>query len=178
MLWRTHHAKPDPKSMRVMPLCFWVVQTRPDYGAHCPFAAQRGHGALFPPRFSAPPQPNGKQRHSGGPQLRVVSFGVDSRFETDRSSSTFNVFGLHSKLISKVQIDSKGVSGSVGAAHYQPLPLSILKSEPRRNPSFFKCILRFRGPRKKIKAQPGGEAASPPACAIGAFIGLHGQKCI
>jgi len=27
-----------------------------------------------------------------------------------------------------------------------------------------------------IKAKPGGEAALPPACAIGAFIGLHGQK--
>jgi hypothetical protein len=34
------------------------------------------------------------------------------------------------------------------------------------------------GPQKKIKAQPGGEAVSPPACAVGAFIGLHGQKSI
>ena len=25
MFWRTHHTKPDPKSMRVMPLCFWGV---------------------------------------------------------------------------------------------------------------------------------------------------------
>jgi hypothetical protein len=33
-------------------------------------------------------------------------------------------------------------------------------------------------PQKKRKAQPGGEAASSPACAIGAFIGLHGQKRI
>ena len=33
-------------------------------------------------------------------------------------------------------------------------------------------------PLKKIKAQPGGEAASPPACAIRAFIGLHGQQFI
>jgi hypothetical protein len=33
-------------------------------------------------------------------------------------------------------------------------------------------------PQKKRKAQPGGEAALPTACAIGAFIGLHGQKRI
>jgi hypothetical protein len=26
------------------------------------------------------------------------------------------------------------------------------------------------------EALPGGGAASPPACAIGAFIGFHGQK--
>jgi len=32
--------------------------------------------------------------------------------------------------------------------------------------------------QKKIKAQPGEEAASSPVCAIGAFIGLDGQKCI
>jgi precorrin-4 methylase len=25
MLWRTHHTKSDPKSMRVMPLCLWGV---------------------------------------------------------------------------------------------------------------------------------------------------------
>jgi hypothetical protein len=31
-------------------------------------------------------------------------------------------------------------------------------------------------PQKKRKAQPGGETASAAACAIGAFIGLHGQK--
>jgi hypothetical protein len=31
-------------------------------------------------------------------------------------------------------------------------------------------------PQKKIRAQPGGEAASPPACTIRAFIGLHGQN--
>ena len=28
------------------------------------------------------------------------------------------------------------------------------------------------------EALPGGGAASPPACAIGAFIGLHGQEFI
>jgi hypothetical protein len=60
------------------------------------------------------------------------------------------------------------------------LVLSILnKSEPRRNMRFFlNAFYGFEAPEKKIKAQPGGEAASPPACAIGAFIGLHGQKCI
>jgi cobalamin biosynthesis protein CbiG len=31
---------------------------------------------------------------------------------------------------------------------------------------------------EKRKAQPGEEAASPPAYAIGAFIGHHGQKRI
>jgi hypothetical protein len=31
-------------------------------------------------------------------------------------------------------------------------------------------------PRKKEKAQPGGEAASSCACAIGAYIGLHCQN--
>ena len=25
MLWRIHHTKSDPKSMRVMPLCLWGV---------------------------------------------------------------------------------------------------------------------------------------------------------
>jgi hypothetical protein len=25
MFWRTHHIKPDPKPMRVMPLCLWGV---------------------------------------------------------------------------------------------------------------------------------------------------------
>jgi hypothetical protein len=31
-------------------------------------------------------------------------------------------------------------------------------------------------PKKKSHTQPGGQAASPPACAIGIFIGLHGQN--
>jgi hypothetical protein len=31
-------------------------------------------------------------------------------------------------------------------------------------------------PQKRITAQPGEEAAFSPAYAIGAFIGLHGQK--
>ena len=55
--------------------------------------------------------------------------------------------------------------------------LRMAKSEPSRDPNSLKCTWRFRGPRKK-KAQPGGEAASLPACAIGAFIGLNGQKRI
>jgi hypothetical protein len=38
------------------------------------------------------PQPNGKQKNIAGPQL--VSFGVDSRFETARFSSVFNFFAL------------------------------------------------------------------------------------
>jgi hypothetical protein len=52
----------------------------------------------------------------------------------------------------------------------------MAKTEPSGNPSSLKCILRFRGPGKK--GTPGGEAACPSACAIGAFIGLHGQKFI
>jgi hypothetical protein len=56
------------------------------------------------------PQPNSKQLHFACPQ-RVDSFGVDSRFETARSSSAFSFFGLDSKLSSKVQIDSKGELG-------------------------------------------------------------------
>jgi cAMP phosphodiesterase len=28
MFWRAHRIKPDPKSMRAMPLCLWGVQTR------------------------------------------------------------------------------------------------------------------------------------------------------
>ena len=28
MFWRAHHTESDPKSMRVMPLCSWGVQTR------------------------------------------------------------------------------------------------------------------------------------------------------
>jgi hypothetical protein len=35
------------------------------------------------------PQPNGKQQNLAGPQLD--SFGVDSRFETARSLSAFNL---------------------------------------------------------------------------------------
>jgi hypothetical protein len=75
-------------------------------GARCPSAAQRGHGENSLPRFLVP-QPNGKQQKFAGPQLRVDSFGVDSRFETARFSSAFNFFGLDSKFSSKVQIDSK-----------------------------------------------------------------------
>jgi hypothetical protein len=33
-------------------------------------------------------------------------------------------------------------------------------------------------PQEKRKAQPGAEAASAAACAIGTSIGLHGQKRI
>jgi hypothetical protein len=42
---------------------------------------------------------------------------------------------------------------------------------------FLNAFYGFEAP-KEIKAQPGGEAASTPVCAIGAFIGLHGQKHI
>ena len=35
--------------------------------------------------------------------VRVDAFGVDLRFETARSSSAFNFFGLDSKLFSQVQ---------------------------------------------------------------------------
>jgi hypothetical protein len=34
------------------------------------------------------------------------------------------------------------------------------------------------GPQKERKAQPGETAAPSPAYATGAFIGLHGKKCI
>jgi hypothetical protein len=30
MFWRTHHTKPDPKSMRMMPFCLWGVHKRLD----------------------------------------------------------------------------------------------------------------------------------------------------
>jgi hypothetical protein len=37
----------------------------------------------------------------------------------------------------------------------------------------------FQGTRKeKEKNHPGGKAAFPPACAISAFFGLHGQERI
>jgi hypothetical protein len=49
--------------------------------------------ARIAPRFLVP-KPNGKQQHFAGPQLRVDSFGVDPRFETARSLSAFNFFGL------------------------------------------------------------------------------------
>jgi hypothetical protein len=94
------------------------------------------------------------------------------------------VHGWGSVAIESAQIHFE-TGGSVARQLLDPSSLyrvsrlrSALASEPRRNPIFLKCILRFRGPRKKIKAEPGGEAASPPACAIGAFIGLHCQKCI
>jgi hypothetical protein len=54
----------------------------------------------------------------------------------------------------------------------------MTKPEPSRNPSLKKkYFYDFEAPEKK-EAQPGGEAASKTACAVGAFIGLHGQKCI
>jgi hypothetical protein len=51
----------------------------------------------------------------------------------------------------------------------------MTKSVPSQNPSYSKLILRFQGPRQKKTDE---KAASPSACAIGAFIGLHGQKHI
>jgi hypothetical protein len=59
---------------------------------------------------------------------------------------------------------------------YPGAALSMTKSELSRNPSL--ALFTISRPQKKRKAQPGGEAASPPACAIGALIGLHGQKFI
>jgi hypothetical protein len=53
----------------------------------------------------------------------------------------------------------------------------MTESGPSRNPSFFKWILLFRGPRRK-KAQPGGEAAFAAACAIGFYVSLDAQKRI
>ena len=61
--------------------------------------------------------------------------------------------------------------GMSGSTQHDKI-LSQQKSE------FFKMNFKISRPQKIIKAQPGGEAASSPACAIGAFIGLHGQKCI
>jgi hypothetical protein len=52
----------------------------------------------------------------------------------------------------------------------------MTKFGPRRNPIFFLNNFTIERPQKKRKAQPGAEAASAAACAIGAFIGLHGQK--
>ena len=47
MFWRTHHTKPDPKPIRVMPLCLWGVQTRLDldytsHGLICPLLLGAG----------------------------------------------------------------------------------------------------------------------------------------
>jgi hypothetical protein len=42
---------------------------------------------------------------------------------------------------------------------------------------FLNAFYDFEAPEKK-NAQPGRKAASSPARAIGAFIGIHGQKCI
>jgi hypothetical protein len=57
-------------------------------------------------------------------------------------------------------------------------PHNDYKSEPSRNPIFLKKHFTISRPQKKSKAQLGEEADSPPACAIGAFIGLHGTKYI
>jgi hypothetical protein len=67
------------------------------------------------------PQPN---THSFScPQLRVDSFGVDSRFETARSSSAVHFFGLDSKFFSKIRIDSKrGLAKMLGAHCQSPRP--------------------------------------------------------
>jgi hypothetical protein len=67
-------------------------EAKPGDGAHCRSAAQRGHGANC--LHFLEPQPNSRQQNLGH-QLRD-SFGVDSRFETARSSSAFNLFGLDS----------------------------------------------------------------------------------
>jgi|AntAceMinimDraft_5_1070358.scaffolds.fasta_scaffold430576_1 hypothetical protein len=42
----------------------------------------------------------------------------------------------------------------------------------------FKMHFTISRPRSKKNAQPGAEAAFPAALAIGAIIGLHGQKRI
>jgi hypothetical protein len=54
----------------------------------------------------------------------------------------------------------------------------MTKSGPSQNPIFLKCILIFRGARKRRKAQPGKEAAFPAACAIGFNVSLDAQKRI
>jgi hypothetical protein len=48
----------------------------------------------------------------------------------------------------------------------------MAKSEPSRNSSFLNAFYDFEAPELR-NGQPGGEAASSPACAIGAFIGLY-----
>jgi hypothetical protein len=48
------------------------------------------------------------------------------------------------------------------------------KSGLSRNSSIFNAFCDFKAPEKK--AQTGGEADIPSACAIGAFIGLRGHK--
>jgi hypothetical protein len=85
--------------------------------------------ARIAPRFLVP-QPNGKQQFFAGPRLRVDSFGVDSRYETARSSSAFNFFGIDSILFSMVQMDSKRELGSIGegvAHHHQSVSHRIQK---------------------------------------------------
>jgi hypothetical protein len=87
-------------------------------GAHCPSKAQRGHGAHCP-RFLVPlrsPTVNNNLLLVPSYVVRVDAFGVDLRFETARSSSAFNFFGLDSILFSKVQNYSKRGWGSIGGS--------------------------------------------------------------
>jgi hypothetical protein len=65
--------------------------------------------------------------------------------------------------------EARLLSGNAGE-----VPLGIAKSGPSRNLSFLNAFYDFEATAQK-KAQPGREAASPPACAVGAFIGLHGH---
>jgi hypothetical protein len=51
----------------------------------------------------------------------------------------------------------------------------MTKSGPSQNPSLFNAFYDFEAPQKN-ETQPGAEAAFAAACAIGAFIGLHGQR--
>jgi hypothetical protein len=57
------------------------------------------------------------------------------------------------------------------------LLLRMTKSGPSKNSSF-KINFTISRTHRKTKKQLGANAASAAACAIGAFIGLHGQKRI
>jgi hypothetical protein len=72
--------------------------------------------ARIAPLFIVPPERQTIQLMSPATCTSRLFFGVDSRFETARSSSAFYFFGIDSKSFAKVQIDSKRENCSIGGS--------------------------------------------------------------
>jgi hypothetical protein len=95
--------------------------------AHCPSAAQRGHGAHCPPLFSAAAQR----------QTTKLCWWVPSSSPTPRSSSAFNFFGIDSNK-------PKILLGSIGDR--RPPPVSQPRTTRTHNYAFSPAAVFLLGP--------------------------------
>jgi len=84
---------------------------------------------------------------------------------------------MASEFLNRDDIKISDVLNSKRTVHARPSYSGWQNLDPAEF-IFLKFILMFRGPRSKRKEKPGAEAASAAACVIGAFIGIHGLKCI